>query len=481
MNTRGKKRSSNLDMNDFRNWKKSKLVSEIEELGGVVHPSWNLTVLRQSYELMAQKQTERHVSNATVVLNDDNQQRIENNTVESESEENADNASMAPLAGPSSASDIPPSHSSVNTHINAHASAHQILPDVDMHRIQHGGAGQADKTIAAATNAISSMVDVVKNLVKKSDSESDNHCFNLESAMLNTFGVRKTPLETDNGTTTCSKSIYIEDIPKTDMVSKNMRKQILEGKEINFACLLVPHYDTPQKNIIQSGSLTVQLQTQKDPRLNQNLTIDEFNLAFYKFKNVMTKAYPSRKADLDVYQMDIGEISRNYGPQFYLYHKMFVTKAAAAIAEHNLVCLWSKVDEKLLNRVMHGVQANTCSHCFEIDHTTRFCPLQSTSDQITPPRSGIAQVQQPIRFGNINHMEQKSDKRGRTIVKHNEKTICNNFNDVSGCRYAASACYYSHVCKNCRSSEHSAQNCNSDRNILTRGKRTPNQESKQNF
>ena len=97
---------------------------------------------------------------------------------------------MAPLAGPSASDYIPSSHSSVNTHNHAHASARQILPDVGVHRIQHGGAGQADKTIATATNAISSMVDVVKNLVKKSDNESDNEGFNLESAMLNTFGIR---------------------------------------------------------------------------------------------------------------------------------------------------------------------------------------------------------------------------------------------------------------------------------------------------
>ena len=68
VSTRGRKRQSTLDMNDFRNWKKAKLVEEIETLGGVVHPSWNLTTLRQTYEMNVAKRQNTYVSNISTNL-----------------------------------------------------------------------------------------------------------------------------------------------------------------------------------------------------------------------------------------------------------------------------------------------------------------------------------------------------------------------------------------------------------------------------
>jgi hypothetical protein len=46
--------------------------------------------------------------------------------------------------------------------------------------------------------------------------------------------------------------IYAEDLPKMDYVSPTIRKQILEGKDVNLACLLTPKYEIPNVHSLQS-------------------------------------------------------------------------------------------------------------------------------------------------------------------------------------------------------------------------------------
>ena len=67
---------------------------------------------------------------------------------------------------------------------------------------------------------------------------------------------------------------------------------------------------------MQSGGLTVELNTKKDVRLEHNLSLEEFNLAFRKYRSIMCKAYLHRKAELEQYEADINEIAHNYGLAF---------------------------------------------------------------------------------------------------------------------------------------------------------------------
>ena len=53
-------------MNDYRNWGKRKLVEKIEVIGGTVHPSWNLAILKQSYKISSKRAREVHVNQVTL-------------------------------------------------------------------------------------------------------------------------------------------------------------------------------------------------------------------------------------------------------------------------------------------------------------------------------------------------------------------------------------------------------------------------------
>ncbi|CAG2189573.1 unnamed protein product [Mytilus edulis] len=135
---------------------------------------------------------------------------------------------------------------------------------------------------------------------------------------------------------------------------------------------------------MQSRGFTVELSSKKDVRLDHNLSIEEFNRAFRKYRNIMGKAFPQRKVELEQYESDINEISQNYGPCFYTYHKMFSAKAAAAIVEHNIVINWSKVDDKLLNLVTHLFKAEHVLTAGNLTTHQNFVKRQNTAIQLYP-------------------------------------------------------------------------------------------------
>ncbi|CAG2188986.1 unnamed protein product [Mytilus edulis] len=114
-----------------------------------------------------------------------------------------------------------------------------------------------------------------------------------------------------------------DDFPNVDIVSSGLQKQIIQGKDINLASLLIPSFESPQSHTILADGMEINVGNKPDPRLNRQLTIQEFIKAFGKFKRVMTSAFPGRRFELDAYEEDIIEISNFYGNKFYDYHKLF--------------------------------------------------------------------------------------------------------------------------------------------------------------
>jgi hypothetical protein len=134
-----------------------------------------------------------------------------------------------------------------------------------------------------------------------------------------------------------------------DYISPIIRKQILEWKDVNLACLLTPKYEVPNVRSLQSEGLVVELSSPHDVCLDHHLTLDEFNKAFRKYRNVLCKPYRQSKDEMEQHEADINEIAHNYGPTFYIYHKSFSAKAANVIVEHNVVINGAKEDDRMLH------------------------------------------------------------------------------------------------------------------------------------
>ena len=228
-----------------------------------------------------------------------------------------------------------------------------------------------------------------------------------------------------------SKPVPSSSLPLVDMIPDNLRKDILRGKNINLAQLLLPARERGVfmgARDIKIGEETLTLKPMKDNRLTRHLTIQEFIKAFNMLKNVICQQFSHRREELDKYMSHMIEISSKYhGFAFYDYHLEFAARAAYYFEHQQIMIDWGSLDDRLLTQVVSGRKANTCALCQSFDHVTTFCHL--------------AAADQP---------------KTRTT-----DDICFQFNSLSGCPRKG-LCKYSHLCKKCKSSGHTLQQCKSN-------------------
>lgn len=80
-------------------------------------------------------------------------------------------------------------------------------------------------------------------------------------------------------------------------IPANVKKDILDGKDINLASLLIASQDVENKSHA-CGEVSVVLKT-REPRLNRKLSIAEFVLAFGIYRDVICAVNPGRREEMD--------------------------------------------------------------------------------------------------------------------------------------------------------------------------------------
>lgn len=221
-----------------------------------------------------------------------------------------------------------------------------------------------------------------------------------------------------------------EDLPQMELISNSIRKQILEGKDVNLASLLIPYYEIRESEKEKTEK--------EDSRLKRNLTIAEFLTAFGKYKRTMCQAFPNRREELDHYEAIIVDLYNVYGERFYEYHKLFSLRSANALAVHKIKVDWSMRDRDLIQLI--ASRSKSCSICAEVSHDTKFCPQLQTSS-----------VENSFQPTNI-------DRHGRKRTVHNGQEICNNYNSSKRC--GRNNCPFLHICSLCKNKDHSLPTCN---------------------
>ena len=245
---------------------------------------------------------------------------------------------------------------------------------------------------------------------------------------------------------TCTYGIRSDSIPTVETMSPTLKKQIQEGKDVNLALLLMPDQVTSSARVIEAGGIEFHMKAPADPRLSRMLTIQQFIVAFERYKHTMIEKWPARRAELDAYQRFIVEMHAQFGSAFYRYHKLFSAKAGAVLAQYGQVVNWSKKDNDIYGTVTAGLRLNCCSLCSDTSHVyAEFCPLvvsQSLPSARNYPKSSY----------NNNSIQQQHnnslDIKGRNRVPHQGSDICNNFNSRKGCQNHN--CRFWHVCLSCR-------------------------------
>ena len=154
-----------------------------------------------------------------------------------------------------------------------------------------------------------------------------------------------------------------------ETISPQLRQNIIAGRDVNLAALLIPYFSGPNDNDDKGKE-------KLDQRLSRSLSIGEFIQAFGIYKNIMCSVYPQRRNELDLYERDIVDMATRYsGRCFYEYHRQFSLKAAAHLRYNNILVDWSVRNNSLFCNIFANLRPNTCDHCNSILHLTAFCPV----------------------------------------------------------------------------------------------------------
>jgi hypothetical protein len=257
--------------------------------------------------------------------------------------------------------------------------------------------------------------------------------------------------------------VSINSLPSVDFVRPNLRKDILAGKDICLASLLIPDnkQTTPKEIIIGDEAFTVKAQS--DMRLTHPLSIENFTLAFNKYKNIICEAFPNRRKELDAYHSSILNMSRQYGgTHFYEYHKQFSFKAAQFLHQRGIKIDWSVRDSELYMSTFTGIKVNTCDICSSSQHTSTFCDRNVPSSN--QQRSWAGGLTGKATSKSPYDRNTDSDIRGRHIATAGDgRQICNNYNGGRGCVFGQ-RCYHAHVCLGCQKA-HPQHKCPESKNL----------------
>ena len=169
--------------------------------------------------------------------------------------------------------------------------------------------------------------------------------------------------------------IASDELAHIDVVTDSVKKNILAGKYVNLACVLIPDYETPTMAPENLSGLDFLKRDSRDHRLDRQLSISQFFKAFGVYKRIMCKAFPLRRTELDLYEADIGNIYSHYGDIFYQYHVQF-SKQAAAYLGKGIKVEWAKRDNGLFQLLICGAETKICEHWLQVDHESPFCPSQ---------------------------------------------------------------------------------------------------------
>ena len=109
------------------------------------------------------------------------------------------------------------------------------------------------------------------------------------------------------------RGIPSDNLPHIEVISPNIKAQIISGKDVNLAALLIPGFngDIIQRTIAV-GSHVYPLKPLTDTRLTKRLTLSEFVKAFSVYTAMMCSAYPQRREELNQYMSDVVDMSAQF-------------------------------------------------------------------------------------------------------------------------------------------------------------------------
>lgn len=154
-------------------------------------------------------------------------------------------------------------------------------------------------------------------------------------------------------------------------VSAKMQSDIIQGKNINLAALLLPLLAIEQQ-MVDCGDMAVFLKT-SDPRLQRNLSFGEFVIAFGIYSDILCQTFPDRREELDLYLDMLADFSQRYGGTLF-YNITSPSQQNLLPSLHCTTLDWFITDCELLLRHFGGHRTLVCPVHSSHGHSVAFCP-----------------------------------------------------------------------------------------------------------
>ncbi|MEW8548788.1 MAG: hypothetical protein AB2693_35255 [Candidatus Thiodiazotropha sp.] len=428
------------DLNLPSNWSAAKLKTEIAALGvNLTSQSIPKSALLQIYEQLSVKSNNEQYS--------DNSNNVDTST--------QDPPSLGTGVTTGQQVTLPVSVNLQNSGTESISESHPVLEPtcvpgsnlVSQNQLQAATPPQDSQSgligiVSAMQGTITSLQSTINNLLLQQNSSAGPGANYLEQYYNGT-----NQRSTNSVNQSQIQGIAADNLPHIDVVTDSVRKNIISGKYVNLASLLIPDYDTSKLPTDSMVAVELLKRQQRDHRLDRALTITQFFKAFGVYKRIMCEAFPQRRDELDLYEADIGNIYEHYGDIFYQYHVQFSRQAAAYMMK-GIKVDWSKRHKDLFQLLIGGTKTKLCEYCFQADHQSPFCPTQIN---VSRP------LKQRPNLGLDSTKEGNRDSYGRSRVTFKGKEICNNFNGEKGC--TRSACAFEHICKKCKGPGHGQYTC----------------------
>ena len=385
-----------LDITNPKNWTKDRLVKEISKIGIKVPASLRIAALIQIYK----DNKDRQQANTLIPVASDG-----NDTNDSEVIENNFDK-IAPVNGVEAAAaqimrTLTNNSEGNETEINISAPAMSYSP-------------RQSAVVPDSVFAVQRNVNAIMN---------SQHPYDMEKVMA----------------TMRQPGVAAESFRNVEIVSPHLTSQIIAGKDINLALLLMPNTETTSEHRRVDFDGIEYVMKPGDPRLSKNLTLGEFIIAFARYKNIICEVMPHRRAELDQYERDVVEMANQFGgTRFYDYHKAFSAKAAALLHQRHVRVDWSIRDSGLFCTMFAGMKINVCGLCSSVNHGSDFCPLL-VNPNFKKTNQGNAGNNRYQSGGYSN----AAQKKGHSFQG---MQLCINYNERSCSRQV---CKFLHLCYEC--------------------------------
>ena len=440
--TRTSVRSKPYDINNPANWTNAQLKDALNEIGIVVNSSYPKTLLFKLYnDNINARNVTRSDGQGTVVQS----QGLANVDTAINVNQNREEFQQSPPRSQLTMTQT------INNMGNQAAGAPDQIPDPHPPRYTTPAQSDAQRTNMAAPmdlfasqfSLYETAMQTAREAFQTARNKEEDTGYTLESA-LNRGNDAFTSLAGPDG-------VPADALPSINIVSDNIRKKIVEGKDINLHALLINGYDGP--NAVMSSKQSDK-KNKFDPRMVGDLNLADWTDAFTVYKEEITSVYPNRLKELTEYEKLVRKLFRTHGvAAANEYNRNFSAKAAMYLQRKNVKIAWSCRDKTLYDAATAGRKPIVCDLCHSAEHKTSKCELNLHDDSSFAhykQRSYETNKRGPTNSGgNI-------DKRGRVRVTFDNKEICNNFNE-GVCKL--NPCPREHRCAKCKSDKHDSRYC----------------------